>query len=263
MDAGLTKAPLFKNTDKGLNINHMAPNLPEHIVPINSEQHLNKKLKPVTNFAFAADQHAVSIAVHEFSRCAPIFPIIFLKDNEGTEIKPVSLFGMEKGQNLFVVNGQWGATYIPAILRRYPFVSIMDEEGGRMGVCVDESSGLLNEEEGTPLFTETGEPSEALEKTKRFLGELSAMETFTRQFCEHLNSLDLFRVLSVSYEVQGQKKTLGGCHAIDEKKLQDMDDETFLDLRKKQYLGPIYSHLGSLGQMEKLSHLAARFKKST
>lgn len=241
----------------------MAQALPDHIVPVNSEQHLNMKLKPVSDFSFAADQHAVSIAVHEFSRCAPIFPIVFLKDAEGTEIKPVALFGMEKGQNLFIVKGQWGATYIPAILRRYPFVSVMDGDGERMGICIDINSGLLNESEGTPLFTEAGEPSEALEKTKKFLTELSTMEVFTKQFCDHINSLGLFRALNVSYEFGGQKRSLGGCHAIDEKKLQELDDQTFLDLRAKKYIGAIYSHLSSLGQMEKLSHLAARFKKST
>ena len=37
----------------------MAQNLPDHIVPINSETHLNKKLKPVTDFSFVANQHAV------------------------------------------------------------------------------------------------------------------------------------------------------------------------------------------------------------
>jgi hypothetical protein len=235
--------------------------LPDHIVPINSEEHRNKKLKPVSDFSFAADQHAASIAVHEFSRCSPVFPIVFLKDSEGTETKPVALFGMEKGQNLFIVNGQWGATYVPAILRRYPFVSVMDDEGQRMGVCIDTNSGLLSDDEGTPLFNEDGQPSEALEKTKKFLGELSTMESFTKEFCQKLESLGLFRVLNVSYEVKGQKKTLGGCHAIDEKKLQELSDADFLDLRKLQYIGPIYAHLSSLGQMEKLSHLAARLQK--
>jgi len=241
----------------------MAQALPDHIIPINSETHRNKKLKPVTSFAFAAEQHAVSIAVHEFSRCSPIFSIVFLRDTEGTDIKPVALFGLERGQNLFVIQGQWGATYIPAILRRYPFVSVLDGDGQRLGICVDESSGLLSDTEGTPLFLKDGQPSEALEKTKRFLGELSTMETFSNQFCQYLESLGLFRVLNISYEVKGEKKSLGGCHVVDEKKLQELDDNAFLDLRKKQFLGPIYSHLSSLGQIEKLIHLAARFQKPT
>ena len=45
-----------------------------------------------------------SIMVHEFSRTASIYTIVFVEDKEKDMFKPVVLFGFDEGENLFVNN---------------------------------------------------------------------------------------------------------------------------------------------------------------
>lgn len=234
----------------------MSQALPDHIVPVNAERHRQAKLKTVDRFDFAKGHHIVAVTVHEFARCASIFPIVFIKDDDSKTIKPAVLLGLEPGKNLFVIDGQWGAAYVPAILRRYPFLSVVNEAEKKLIICVDESSGLINDLEGSRLFTDEGQPTEAFEKAKKFLGEVQAMDDFTGIFVKELDQLGLFRDFDLQVNVQGQKRNLKGLSVIDEKKLFELSDADFLSLRDKKYLGPIFGHLTSLGQVEKLTQLA-------
>ncbi|CAA6808868.1 MAG: Peptidase, partial [uncultured Sulfurovum sp.] len=127
------------------------------IVPITKERHLDKKVRAVDNFDFIKDVHIVSIMVHEFSRAASVYPIVFLEDQTKDEFKPVVLTGLEEGENLFVTDNKWEGSYIPAIIRRYPFALAKTDEDGRYTICIDEASDFVNDEEGQELFTKDGE----------------------------------------------------------------------------------------------------------
>ena len=60
--------------------------------------------------------------MHEFARAAAVYPIVFVEDKTKDAFRPVTLLGLDAGENLFVSeSGKWEASYIPAIIRRYPF----------------------------------------------------------------------------------------------------------------------------------------------
>src|ERR1700740_2431117 len=73
----------------------------------------------------ASSLNAFFITAAEFSDACKEYPIFFLragKDAEGRELcAPVAVFGMLKGENLFLRHGRWNARYVPALLRAYPF----------------------------------------------------------------------------------------------------------------------------------------------
>ena len=56
----------------------------------------------------------------------------------------------------------------------------------------DEDGKIVNDDDGGPLFGEDGEPAEALENVKRYLGELQQMDALTNACCEFLAELALF-----------------------------------------------------------------------
>ena len=61
----------------------------------------------------------------------------------GDEFRPVALLGLNAGQNLFVdAAGKWQASYVPAIIRRYPFALTPRGTDGQYIVCLDEGSDL-------------------------------------------------------------------------------------------------------------------------
>jgi hypothetical protein len=56
-------------------------------------------------------------------------------------------------------SGQWRSnTYVPAFIRRYPFV-LAQSDNDEFKVCFDEAYAGWNEEEGRELFAESGENS--------------------------------------------------------------------------------------------------------
>lgn len=224
----------------------------KNISPINFEVNKNTRIKPITNFDFASKLHIASVMVHEFAKVAPIYPVVFLEDKAQDQFRPVALLGLQEGENLFVDGDKWQASYIPAIIRRYPFVLAGSEGSDRFTICLDKDSEFVNEEDGLPLFDENGKPSESLERVKTYLQELQQMEMFTAEFVKYLAEKNLFTPLNMKLRIGKEVKNMTGAYIINEERLNSLSDETFLELRSKRYLAVIYSHLASLGQMERL-----------
>lgn len=222
------------------------------IVPITKQEHQNKKVKPTNGFKFVQNVHLASVMVHEFSRVAPIYPIVFLEDTKKDEFRPVVMLGLEAGENLFVEDGNWNASYVPAIIRRYPFALASINDENKYTVCIDSSSEFINDTEGEPLFDSNGEPSQAMEKVKQYLVQLQQMENFTVAFCKYMQEKNMFTPLNMKVKVGEEIKNITGAYIINEERLASLSSEIFLDLREKKYLAVIYSHLSSLGQIERL-----------
>ena len=226
------------------------------LTPINKAAHANHKVKTVDNFNFASKFHIASVMVHEFVRAASVYPIVFLEDKNQDEFRPVTLLSLDAGENLFVgEDGKWQASYVPAIIRRYPFALAKMPEQDNYTVCIDEDSEYVGTEDGQPLFNESGEPTEVIENVKRYLGELQQMEAFTKEFCNFLAENNLFTPLNMRVRALAQVKNVTGCYVINEERLNNLSDNKFLDIKAKRYLAPIYSHLTSLSQIERLALL--------
>lgn len=222
------------------------------IAPITREAHKSAKIKALASFEFAKDVNLAAVMVHEFSRAAATYPIVFLEDKEKDQFRPTALLGLEQGENLFVKEGKWEASYIPAIIRRYPFALANTNEADKFTICLDEGSDLVNDKEGQELFDSKGEPSELMERVKRYLGELQQMERFTQEFCAAMSALNMFTPLNMKVRLGNEIKNINGAYVINEERLSNLSDEKFIELRKKQYIPVIYSHLSSLSQIERL-----------
>lgn len=226
------------------------------LVPVNFERHAGKKIRQAEGFAFASQFHIASVMVHEFARASALYPIVFLEDPEKDEFRPVALLGLEAGENLYVdAKGKWQGSYIPAIIRRYPFALATTDDQNQFAICIDEGSPLVNDDEGMPLFNDQGEPGEVLENVKRYLGELQQMDVLTQQFTRFFAANNMFTPLNLQVNQSGQVKNISGCYVINEERLNSLSDERFLEMRKLQYLPAVYGHLTSLSQVERLVSL--------
>ena len=233
----------------------------KNITPITKEAHLNIKIKAIDNFNFVANTHIASIMVHEFSRASSIYPIVFLEDKEQDQFRPVVLVGLEEGENLFVHDNKWNASYVPAIVRRYPFALAQTGEEGRYTVCIDEKSEFVNEEEGQALFGKDGEAGEVIERVKKYLTELQQMEQFTNEFCDYMKANNMFTPLNMKVRVGNEVKNINGAYVINEERFNSLSDEKFLEFRERKYIPVTYAHLSSLAQIERL--IGFKDKEST
>ena len=231
----------------------------ENIVPVNPETHAGKKLLPLPSFAFAAKTNLVPVIATEFGAAARFFPLVFHKAKD--EISVYCLLGLLNKKNSFVdENGRWLTDYVPATFRRYPFVIAKVPDEDKFVLCIDESSGLLSEEKGTPLFDEKGKGNKILDNALAFVTDYQRGAAASQLFCQEMERLELLTPLKVELRT-GQDKNINiaGLLCIDEKKFNALDDEAYVALRKKGIMPLIYAHLLSLGN---IALLAQRMKKS-
>ena len=227
------------------------------IVILNNKSHIKLKIKNDKSYEHAKEHHLAYLLVHEFPKAILDFPIVFIKDAETGQFKSVALFGFKPGDNLFYDTKGWHCKYIPANVRRHPF--LMTSRNNNLtewDVCIDESSDLFSEHDGTSLFTDEGKASKHLEEVKKFLIDVIEKEQSTSSFCNYLAAKNLFRANSITISNSDGKKTaVNGLYIIDEEKLNELSDEEYLDLKKRGCIGPIYTHLSSLGQINNLLQL--------
>ena len=123
-------------------------------VVLNSETHRNLKLKPSDDgFKFSGKTNSVLLAGIEFPEACKHFPIVFAKMAE-ERVLPVALLGFRDLENLFIdAGGKWKSGYVPAYIRRYPFVLGTAGAGGQLAVYIDESYPGFGADEGSPCST--------------------------------------------------------------------------------------------------------------
>ena len=224
----------------------------KEIKALNRDEHKGLKIKPATDCAFAASTHLVPLAGLEFFQAARHYPIVFIGSDE--QLMPIALLGMAEGQNSYLdAFGQWQAnTYVPAFVRRYPFVLAQDETDN-FTVCFDAAYPGWNEEEGRELFNGEGENTEYLNEMIQFLQNFTHEMERTRDLVKALNELQLLvpRTLQLTHS-SGESFVLRDFHAVDETRFAELTDEQVLELHKKGFLGWIYAHLMSLGNANQL-----------
>lgn len=221
-------------------------------VPLNPEQHKNTRIKQTGTLEHVKDSHMAPVFVYEFVNAALDYPILFVKDpnREETEFRSIVMWGLESGSNLFIKNDKWDGGFVPSALNCHPFTAHVKEE--RVFIGLFEDSDLVNEEEGERIFNDDGKESEWFGKTLEYMKRVLEHENISVQFCKELEKLDILVPQALNYTVDGQEKKVDGFFVIDAKKLNELSDETFLDMRKKGMLDAIYAHLASLANINKL-----------
>lgn len=233
------------------------------IVALNNEAHKDIKIKVSQSFDQAKEQHLSLLVVHEFAKAAIDYPVVFVKDPESGQFRSVAMLGLAPNENLFYSRSKWKGTYIPANLRAYPFILGGDEDSEQLTLCVDESSKLVNKKDGESLFKEDGSETDFLNNRKAFLSQLIEQNRVTQQFIKFMTDNELLVPQSLSLKLEdGSGHDLNGLYVINEKKLNELSDEVYLEIRKRGYMGPIYAQLTSMNQLQNLGQLKVAAKKA-
>lgn len=218
---------------------------------VNEKSHGKLKLKGSNNYSFAKDANAVLIAASEFADASKEYPIVFsLTPNK--QVAPVTLLGVNAQQNLFIdEQGQWLGRYIPAFIRRYPFVLAKAQDADKLMVCIDEDYEGLNEDEGEPLF-EAGAAAPFLQKATEFLASYQQQYQITEALGATLREWEMLKAIDAKMDKNGEQHTLQGLLVVDEEKLKALPDHRIVELFRKGFLPLIYFHLASLANLNKL-----------
>ncbi len=229
--------------------------------PLSRELHAKIGLRRVEKpFGFAAKTNVVPLTVGEFSMAALSYPIIFA----GDRYQPLAVMGVGQGTNLFV--GEDGAfeigAYIPAYIRRYPFVLANDQARGQLVVCIDRASSLLGEDCELPFFDEKGEATAYTNGCVEFCNNFETEGRRTESFVQLLKELDLFEIKRATMTTAnpdgtpGEPQPLAEYFAVSEEKLRALEPEKLKELIGNGAVAQIYAHLVSLIGWDRLVALA-------
>jgi hypothetical protein len=228
--------------------------------PLSSEQHGKLGVNPVDKpYAFVAASHVVPLTVTEFAPAALSYPVVFL----GEAKQAVAVMGLRQGENLYVSpQGDFRPeAYIPAYVRRYPFVFANDQQAQRLILCIDRGAPFLTEGGQAPLFVD-GAPSDYVNQAMEFCNNFEQERQRTDSFVQLLRDLDLFDVREAVFTPRdekgnpGQPQKLADYFAVSEEKLKALPAEKLAELRDNGALGQIYAHLVSLLGWDRLIALA-------
>jgi hypothetical protein len=219
----------------------------ESAVPVSAARHADISVDSGTDYAFTADANAVPVMAIEFLRAATEYAIVFTP--VGEEILPAVVLGVQGRQNLYLdAESHWHAQYVPAFVRRYPFVFSTAPDRKTLTLCIDETHrGVNREGKGRRLFDDDRKPSAYTQQVLKFMQDFQAHFQRTRQFCQRLKSFDLLEPMGAEVTLPGQDKiSLGGFLAVSRRKLRELKGEQLESLARTDELELLYLHLYSL-----------------
>jgi hypothetical protein len=224
---------------------------------LDRDQHRGLKLQlPVSDWSVARRLNAIFVAAVEFADVAREYPIVFVragKEADGREqIAPIAVMGLQANQNLYETDGKWRASYLPAVVRFYPFcIGRIDAE--RFAVCID--AGWIGAQPlmGERLFQDDGQPSPMLQEMQKQMEVLEAEIQRTRLIGQRLQEHGLLQEMRFDATMpDGRQHSVDGFLTVDDKKLQDLPDAVVGQLHREGVLGLIHAHWLSMGHMRRL-----------
>lgn len=225
---------------------------------LNREQHKNLRLKPA-NASFASKNQSVPLVLAEFPEACLEYPIVFSQGTDGQWLA-LALTGLKKDVNAFVDDqGKWNARYVPASVRRYPFI-LAEGDNNQLTLAVDLAAPHLGTT-GEAMFDGAGEPTEMTQKVMSMLGDFQAQAKQTQALAKQLSDAGLLSQQNLQVRLDEERTAaVDGVWIVDEAKLRQLPDDKVLAWFKSGDLAAIHAHMLSL---RNLSPLLARSQPAT
>lgn len=220
----------------------------ERATPVTSKAHGDVSVRAGAGYGFAQKVNSVPLTAIEFAAAAAHYPIVFAGSED--RVMPAVILGAKSNENFFVDGeGKWKAgTYVPAFVRRYPFVFSTDRENKNFILNIDESyEGVNRDGRGERLFDTDGNQTVYLQNILRFLQEYQGQFRRTEAYCKRLKDLDLLQPMQAQFNLaSGEKRSLSGFMAVDREKLKKLKDEDLRAMFDTDELECTFLHLFSM-----------------
>ena len=227
----------------------------ENAVPVTTQQHGETSIKAGTGYDFARGVNSVPLTTVEFANSASEYTIVFT--GSGDEIMPAVILGMRDQENLYINDdGLWDARYVPAFVRRYPFVFSSSEDGQTFTLCVDEGfEGCNNEGRGERLFDADGQQIQYLKGVLAFLQDYQAQFQRTKAFCKTLQDLNLLEPMQAMFTLgSGEQASMAGFMGIERERLKALTGDQLAELARTDALELAYLQLHSLRNLSAMAN---------
>ena len=227
----------------------------KNIEIVNKIAHKENSIKEVKDFSYAKNLTSAPITVTEFFEACKNYPILFAKDKNNDWFASVML-GFKENENIFVDNkGNWDKLhYVPAFVRRYPFVFVEQNEQQQLLLGVEkEFLSIDKKDERRKLFDDKDENTEFLNNVLNFLNQYQNDSIATKEFIKQLDEWELLeeKVATIINEKKEQFN-INGFYIVNEEKLKHLSKKKKEEICNKNASPLITAHLISLSNIQKL-----------
>jgi len=226
---------------------------------INNVEHADVRVITTRSARYGDNVMSCLTFPFEFRSVQAWYPILFQTFPDG-EMRPVALFGLKQGENLFLEGESWKAGYIPAMVRREPFQIGMQTGPDGSGEAVrmlsldmEHPRVTKDVSAGEALFQPLGGYTPFLEEVATLVESIYHGVSNGERFVEALQSFDLIESVSMDIQLNdGSKNQLIGFSAINEEKLQTLTGDALFTLSEQGFLMPAFLMVASMGSMARL-----------
>ena len=219
-------------------------------VVLRFEDHRRAGLGRALDFNFTREATAVQLMISEFMPALRHYPIVF---SDSERPVPLAVLGLKQGRNLFLEdNGSWRAdTYVPAYVRRYPFIITETPDPNTRLLSIDAASERFVETlgegvAGDLLFESGGGPTQATRAAMEFCQAMHEDHLRTVAFSDALRGAELLTSNRADITFpNGDRYTLDGFRTIDEKAYRALATDKVAEWHKSGALDLVAMHLAS------------------
>lgn len=221
---------------------------------MDKEKHKDKGWIPFKNLNFAKKTTILPVTISELPKLSMVVPIVFI--NIDKDYHFAAILGLENEKNLYInKEGKWVSGYIPKVLQAHPFSLAIDKSKKAL-LCMDDEYAVDSSyENAEPFFTDKGDISEKLNMVLGFLEQREIDRQKTKKMCNLLDEFELIEPAKVTIRVERGNIDLEGYYQLNEKALEELTNEKFLELRTLGALPFCYLHLLSLLNWKTLADL--------
>jgi hypothetical protein len=196
----------------------------------------------------------------EFEEVQREYPIFFRRDADDA-LQAIALLGLDRDENLFLDQSGWRGRYVPAVLRRGPFLIGLNggETDGEPMIHIDLDHPRVSTTEGLPLFLPHGGNAPYLEHVAAVLRVIHAGAEATAPMFAAFEEAGLIAPISVEIQLNETRKyVLPDLFAVGGGTLAKLDAERLDRLNRAGHLGLAFYAAASLGNVSRLIDLKNR-----
>lgn len=200
----------------------------------------------------------------EFLQLAKEYPIFFRKD-EAAKFYAIVLLGLDRGENLYLKNGDWDARYVPAVIERGPFGMALAASPDSVGdadapvLKVDLDDARVNSASGERLFLMHGGQAPYLEAVTKVLNRIRVGTSLVEPFFDQLIAFDLIEPIALEAKFsEDLQYTIPDLFTISRERLANLSPEELHQLNKLGLLEHCFAIVLSMDNFSKIVDMKAR-----
>lgn len=211
-------------------------------------EHRTLGLAPADGYAYSADTAAVPLGVGEFMPAIRHYPIVF---TNAAEPMPLAIIGIQQRNLQLESDGKcWRAGhYIPAYIRRYPFIIVDTPDPDQHLLALEMTSSRVVDtasSAGQRLFDAQGVASAMAVQVMTLCRAYHKDHVRTQAFAQALQAHGLLTEQKVEFTlVTGERLLLDGFKGIDRAALNTLPADIVLAWREAGWLDLIALHFSS------------------